>query len=397
MRKFTFKVVDGHTLTTLTNAEVTVIRGKNSRRCFPDMIGNPTCDLDTGKYRVQVHADGYKDLDTVFVIKADRDFCVLMMYKQTFEDRDVSFSVKESPGVISLNIEDLQRGNQDPEEEAEEETVAVDLKDTMSASIEAAPDVVKKDTIKPKVEGLKPREFKQIPMPPAPARPKPELVNSVMQPKREESIFFEEDTTYADSMSAPILPEDILNETEYLPNNIILLVDRSSSMAFEGRYTLLRRSVMKLVAHLRPVDKLSLIAYGSAAEILVQGVEGNDRKAIESGLRKLKPTGGSEYSKGLKLAYQVAQEEMITEGNNIIILATDGELVITSNTRSMISEGVVTGVKLSIFGIKNSESTERNMRQLVELGGGDYLNMRKASKVDQLLVDEIKNQSIIKK
>ncbi|MES2628675.1 MAG: VWA domain-containing protein [Bacteroidota bacterium] len=381
LQEFSFKIVDAGTLFPIRDARVELIQGKTVTKCSADLIGNPSANVPFGAYRVMVTAPGYVPLDTLTVLNDDKPIRVFMLHKQVQADDHVKFSVNESGSVISLNIEDLHEP--EPEEEPEE------IKDTV-VPVQAT--VIGKTTV------VTPVVIPKTPV--VEPDPKPEG-NTVMRDKLVESFIdpafnvWETDTAAAAELPATL--EESLTEAEYVPNNIVFLVDRSASMALDGRFELLKKSILKLMVFLRPVDKISVVAYGSGVEVLFAGVEGSDVTAVKEGLKLLKPAGTSDIVSGLRKAYEIAQEEFIAGGSNLIILATDGDIAINGPSKVLIGKNLASGTRLSVFGIRNAPFTELSMRELAKLGAGDYLNMRKGRKVEQMLIDEIKDKSLIRK
>ncbi|MEM6262594.1 MAG: VWA domain-containing protein, partial [Bacteroidota bacterium] len=122
-------------------------------------------------------------------------------------------------------------------------------------------------------------------------------------------------------------------ETEKIPekynfenvadNNLVLLLDVSSSMRREDKLPLLKQSFKKLIKYMRQQDKISVVTYSSDAEVVLGGVSALRQKDIERALDELKSGGGTRSKNALRKAFRVAQQHFISNGNNRIILATD--------------------------------------------------------------------------
>ena len=117
----------------------------------------------------------------------------------------------------------------------------------------------------------------------------------------------------------PLLPED-----EYKPNNIVFLMDVSGSMRKEEKIEIMKEGMLELLQILRPIDKFSLITYSGEPKILLEGISGGNKELIRTQINELEAGGSTAGNKAIKKAYQIANNHFIDDGNNLIIVATDG-------------------------------------------------------------------------
>ncbi len=170
------------------------------------------------------------------------------------------------------------------------------------------------------------------------------------------------------------LPED-----RYAANNIVLLLDVSSSMRSAGKFTLLQQSVNNLVMALRPIDNVSIITYATEAKIVLRGIPGSDKEQIMDVVQELNAYGITQGVKGLNTAYELASKKFIAGGNNQIILATDGEFseknVTDEYYRQFITGYATQGIKLSILGFGVNEEAIKRMKMMTAYGEGSYVHV----------------------
>ncbi|MEL7342974.1 MAG: VWA domain-containing protein, partial [Bacteroidota bacterium] len=107
-------------------------------------------------------------------------------------------------------------------------------------------------------------------------------------------------------------------------NHLIFLVDVSSSMNKPEKLPLLQESLYELVKMMRPEDHITLIAYSGKAVIVLEATSSAKEDYIFRNLSTLSTGGKTNVSKGLKLAYKLAQKHYVPGGNNRVILASDG-------------------------------------------------------------------------
>jgi Ca-activated chloride channel family protein len=110
------------------------------------------------------------------------------------------------------------------------------------------------------------------------------------------------------------------------PANLVLLIDVSGSMDLPDKLPLIQSGMRLLIDNLRDNDKVSLITFGGRVNALMEGVPGSDKKKLIKAIEELSPDGSTPGEEGVRMAYQVAQRQLIAGGNNRIVLITDGDI-----------------------------------------------------------------------
>ena len=178
-------------------------------------------------------------------------------------------------------------------------------------------------------------------------------------------------------------------ESRQLPSsNLVFLLDVSGSMGQPNKLPLLQKAFRLLVNELGPKDRVSIVVYAGAAGLVLPSTEASKKEAIVSAIERLSAGGSTAGGAGIKLAYKVAQENFIQEGNNRIILATDGDFNIgvssTSELVRMIEDYRKKGIFLTILGFGMGNYKDGRMEQLADKGNGNYFyidNLMEAKKV----------------
>jgi len=88
---------------------------------------------------------------------------------------------------------------------------------------------------------------------------------------------------------------------------------------------LLIQSFRLLVDELRPQDQVAIVVYAGSSGLVLPSTSGSDKEKIIESLNSLRARGSTAGAEGIELAYKVAKENYIEEGNNRVILATDGD------------------------------------------------------------------------
>jgi Ca-activated chloride channel family protein len=108
----------------------------------------------------------------------------------------------------------------------------------------------------------------------------------------------------------------------------------------------------------------------------LEPTNGKNKPKILDALNKLESGGSTAGGAGIELAYKVAQDNFLKEGNNRIILATDGDFNVgiydIKELVSLIEEKRKSGVYLSTLGFGTGNINDETMENLADKGNGNY-------------------------
>ena len=183
--------------------------------------------------------------------------------------------------------------------------------------------------------------------------------------------------------------------TDKLPaSNLVFLIDVSGSMNDQNKLPLLKESMKILVKQLRREDKVAIIVYAGAAGIVLPPTSGDEKQTIIDALEKLSAGGSTAGGAGIELAYKIAQENFIKNGNNRVILATDGDFNVgsTSNTdmQTLIEKKRNSGVFLTCLGYGMGNYKDSKMEILSNKGNGNYAYIDNIQEANRFLGKEFK-------
>jgi len=160
------------------------------------------------------------------------------------------------------------------------------------------------------------------------------------------------------------------------PKNVSIVLDRSGSMADEGKIHYAKSALLAIVDQLSPEDLLSVVIYDDVVEVLRPARRVKNKTEIHRLIERIQPRGstnlGGGMIEGLKQAQKFASKEFV----NRVILLSDGlaNQGITSpahlqkiarNYRSEFS------ISLTTMGV-GLDYNENLMVGLAEYGGGNY-------------------------
>ncbi len=182
--------------------------------------------------------------------------------------------------------------------------------------------------------------------------------------------------------------------TKNLPtSNLVFLIDVSGSMDSPDKLPLLKSAFKMLINQLRENDHVAIVVYAGAAGLVLPSTPGNKKEEIESALDKLQAGGSTAGGEGLKLAYKIAQENFIEEGNNRIILATDGDFNVGPSSDGemirLIEDERKQGTFLTVLGFGMGNYKDSKMEQIADKGNGNYAYIDNTAEAKKVLVSEL--------
>lgn len=143
--------------------------------------------------------------------------------------------------------------------------------------------------------------------------------------------------------------------TENVKNNIVILVDKSGSM--RGIFELVKTSLRTLIANLGDEDTVSIISYASGCQVETEGKTGKDKAALNNVVDGLVASGSTYGEAGIEKAYETAYKYMIPDGNNRVVILTDGDFnvgkVSGEELTDLIKQKASDGVYLTCVGYRS--------------------------------------------
>lgn len=107
--------------------------------------------------------------------------------------------------------------------------------------------------------------------------------------------------------------------------NLVFLIDTSGSMKDRNKLPLVKESLNSLLDHLRPTDTVGIVTYHGRAGVKLRPTAVREASKIRAAINGLTSKGSTNGEGGIVEAYQLAEEAFIEDGNNRVVLATDGD------------------------------------------------------------------------
>ena len=181
--------------------------------------------------------------------------------------------------------------------------------------------------------------------------------------------------------------------TEQLPaSNLVFLVDVSGSMWGANRLDLVKSSLKLLVNNLRNKDKVAIVTYAGSAGVKLEATSGGDKQKIREAIDELTASGSTAGGAGIHLAYQIAKKNFISDGNNRIILCSDGDFNVgvssAEGLEQLIEKERKSGVHLTVLGYGMGNYKDRKIQVLAEKGNGNHAYIDNLQEANRVLVGE---------
>lgn len=177
------------------------------------------------------------------------------------------------------------------------------------------------------------------------------------------------------------------------PSNLVFLIDVSGSMQSPDKLPLVQAGLKLLVRQMREEDKIAMVVYAGSIGLVLDATSGKDKEKIITAIDNLMAGGSTAGGAGIEMAYKVAKNNFIKNGNNRVILATDGDfnVGVTDNgeLEKLISEKKETGIFLTVLGFGTGNIQDNRMEMLADKGNGNYAYIDNINEANKVLVKEM--------
>ena len=155
---------------------------------------------------------------------------------------------------------------------------------------------------------------------------------------------------------------------------------------------LLKSAFRLLVNNLRDKDSVAIVAYGGVTGVMLNTISGGEKEKILKAIDELEPGGNTPGESGVKLAYSVAKNHFIKDGNNRVILATDGDFNVGMKTEEeldeLISKHKESGIYLTCLGVGMGNYKDSKIQTLAKKGNGNFAYLDNFKEAEKVLLKE---------
>jgi Mg-chelatase subunit ChlD len=189
---------------------------------------------------------------------------------------------------------------------------------------------------------------------------------------------------------------EVNERTDLRPLNLVLVIDKSGSMADSDKMSRVKDSLRTMLTKLRPDDLVSIVAFDSGAQVLYPSSRVGHGDGLRYAIDCLVPNGSTNLHSGLMLGYAEAKKHFRAGATNRVILLTDGiantGVVDPARIAAESSEYNGQGIDLSTIGVGLDLNNDL-LRTLARSGRGLYHFISDYKDIDKVFVNEV--QSLI--
>ncbi|HEY0427655.1 MAG TPA: VWA domain-containing protein [Pyrinomonadaceae bacterium] len=160
------------------------------------------------------------------------------------------------------------------------------------------------------------------------------------------------------------------------PSNLVFLIDVSGSMNEPRKLPLLKDALRIMVNQLSNKDRVSIVVYAGTSGLVLPSTSADNKGEIIGSIDRLEAGGSTNGGQGIQLAYEVAQNNFIQNGNNRVILATDGDFNVGLSSDEALTQLIEqkrrSGIFLSVLGFGSGNLNDSMMEKLADKGDGNY-------------------------
>ena len=147
-----------------------------------------------------------------------------------------------------------------------------------------------------------------------------------------------------------------------------------------------------LVQKLRPQNRVAIVTYANHTKELLPSTSCENKQKIISVIESLYASGGTAGGDGIQRAYRIAEASFIKNGNNRIILATDGDFNIGLSSPQELEKLIETkrssGIYLTVLGFGMGNYKDNRVQTLAEKGNGNHAYIDNLTEAKKVLVSE---------
>ena len=158
--------------------------------------------------------------------------------------------------------------------------------------------------------------------------------------------------------------------------HLVIALDLSHSMTRGGRLEIVQESLQRLLQHISPQDRLSLVIFNEDVTHVVEAASLSDTESLRQLIRELAPRGGTNLAAGLQQAVSLAMSDAAGhQSQRRLVLVTDSQPAMPAATRSGVEQVLAaaggTGVRLDVLDLSQRGQTDVTLETwAAELRGG---------------------------
>lgn len=176
------------------------------------------------------------------------------------------------------------------------------------------------------------------------------------------------------------------------PCNLVFLIDVSGSMDEPNKLPLVKKSIQLLARQLDARDRVSIVVYASATGLVLPATPASELATIDAAIENLQAGGSTAGGAGIRLAYDEARNTFLPDGNNRVVLCTDGDFNVgitdADELSAFIAARAKQGIFLTILGFGMGNYKDDRLETLSNKGNGNYAYVDSFSEARKYLAEQ---------
>lgn len=174
--------------------------------------------------------------------------------------------------------------------------------------------------------------------------------------------------------------------------NFVLLIDVSGSMSSPDKLELLKKGFIEFARQMRNEDRIAIVTYAGSESLALESTPGSNKSKIIAAIERLGSGGSTNGAGGITMAYKIVNDHFIANGNNRVILGTDGDFNVgitnTDDLVKLVEEQKAKGIFLTTLGVGMDNYNESMMEKLANKGDGTYEYLDTEQELKKVFIDE---------
>ncbi|MCI0442555.1 VWA domain-containing protein, partial [bacterium] len=182
------------------------------------------------------------------------------------------------------------------------------------------------------------------------------------------------------------------NSSDRKRMNLVLVIDRSGSMASENKLEQVKHSAVEILNNLNPSDRLAIVTYDNSINTLLPSTSVEDKAYIRELIYGLSPGGSTNLCGGMTAGFVEAQQNFRNDSVNRIVLLSDGLANVgivdpsqIANEAKRIRENKIS---VSTMGV-GLDYNENLMASIADYSGGNYYYINQETSMASVFQKEL--------
>lgn len=164
------------------------------------------------------------------------------------------------------------------------------------------------------------------------------------------------------------------------PLNLVLVIDRSGSMADENKLEQVKQSSVQILNQMNPEDRLAIVIYDDTVQTILPSTRIESAETIRELLYGLSPGGSTNLAGGLQQGFEEIRKNFRQDSVNRIILLSDGLAnvgIVDPEQIAAVARSIrERSISVSTMGV-GVDYNENLMANIADHSGGNYYYISK--------------------